>query len=205
MLESYLRPYYQRNFVDPIALRLAKIFPSSANGWTLLGCIAGFSVLPALITKQMYLAICLLLISGYLDTLDGTVARLSGNNSTRGSVFDIFADRLVEFSVVLALFLIDQQHRGLWCILMLGSMLMCITAFLVVGIFTPKEGEKSFYYSPGLMERAEAFIFFIAMMLLPSYFTQLAMMFVTLVFFTAIFHLFQFYKQSASIIVPQQT
>lgn len=195
MLESYLRPYYQSKFVDPIALRLAKIFPSSAHAWTLLGCIAGVSVLPVLITKHIYIAVSLLLISGYLDTLDGTVARLSGNNSMQGSVLDIFADRLVEFSVVLALFLMDEQHRGLCCILMLGSILMCITAFLVVGIFTPKDGEKSFYYSPGLMERAEAFIFFIAMMLLPSYFNQLAMIFVLLVFSTAIFHLYQFYKQ----------
>ena len=74
---------------------------------------------------------------------------------------------------------------------------MCITAFLVVGIFSAKEGEKSFYYSPGLVERAEAFLFFIAMMLLPNYFNQLAYSFILLVFITALFHLFQFYKQHA--------
>ena len=170
MLESHLRPFYQRNFVDPIARPLAKLFPNSAHTWTLVACIAGIGVLPALITKQIYLAVLLLLISGYLDTLDGTVARLSENSTAHGSVFDIFADRLVELSVVLGLFLIDPLHRGLSCLLMLGSMLMCITAFLVVGIFSPKEGEKSFYYSPGLMERAEAFIFFIAMMFISQLF-----------------------------------
>lgn len=196
MLESYVRPTYQRHFVDPVAYFLAKYLPRSANYWTLIGCITGITVLPALLFNQKDLAIILLLLSGYLDTLDGTVARLSGNSSNHGSVFDIFSDRVVELSVVLGLFLIDPIHRSLAAMLMLGSILLCITSFLVVGIFTPKEGEKSFYYSPGLMERAEAFIFFIAMMLLPQYFNFLAYTFILLVIVTTFFHLYQFYEQS---------
>lgn len=198
MLETYVRPIYQRHCVDPIAYAIAKYFPRSANYWTLMGGMTGFAVLPALFFNQKDIAIILLLISGYLDTLDGTVARLSGNSTMHGSVFDIFSDRVVEFSVVLGLFLIDPIHRGLASVLMLGSILLCITAFLVVGIFSPKDGEKSFYYSPGLMERAEAFIFFIAMMLFPKYFNLLAYLFIGLVFITAIFHLYQFYRQSKS-------
>lgn len=198
MLETYVRPIYQRHCVDPIAYVIAKYFPRSANVWTLIGCITGFAVLPALFLNQTDIAIILLLISGYIDTLDGTVARLSSNSTMHGTVFDIFADRVVEFSVVLGLFLIDPMHRGLAAILMLGSILLCITAFLVVGIFSPNEGEKSFYYSPGVMERAEAFIFFIAMMLFPNYFNSLAYIFILLVLITAFFHLYQFYRQSIS-------
>lgn len=69
-------------------------------------------------------------------------------------------DRVVEFVVVLALWFVAPQQRGLWCLLMLGSMLLCITSFLVVGIFSENQSQKSFHYSSGLMERAEAFSFF---------------------------------------------
>lgn len=55
--------------------------------------------------------------------------------------------------------------------------------------------EKNFHYSPGVMERAEAFIFFIAMMLWPSAFGKLAALFSVLVLFTAGIRLHQFYQQ----------
>ena len=85
---------------------------------------------------------------------------------------------------------------------MLGSMLLCITSFLVVGIFVANDSHKSFHYNPGIMERAEAFIFFIAMMLWPSAFVGLAMLFSLLVTLTAIIRLTQFYKQIEMITKP---
>ena len=100
------------------------------------------------------------------------------------------------------MWLVDPVHRALWCFLMLGSMLLCITSFLVVGIFVANDSHKSFHYNPGIMERAEAFIFFIAMMLWPSAFVGLAMLFSLLVTLTAIIRLTQFYKQIEMITKP---
>ena len=77
---------------------------------------------------------------------------------------------------------------------MLGSILLCITSFLVVGIFTPNHSSKSFHYSPGLIERAEAFLFFIVMIFVPYYFTFFAFLFATLVALTALIRLWQFSK-----------
>lgn len=105
-------------------------------------------------------------------------------------------DRIVEFSAVLALYLFDPQHRATLTILMLGSILLCITSFLVVGIFSNNTSQKSFYYSPGIMERAEAFLFFIVMTLFPDYFNFLAAVFCFLVCLTALIRLFEF-KRSA--------
>ena len=68
---------------------------------------------------------------------------------------------------------------------MLGSMLICITSFLVIGIFTKNNGEKGFYYSQGLMERAEAFIFFMLMIIFPAAFRILAIVFTFLLLVTA--------------------
>ncbi|WBV63947.1 CDP-alcohol phosphatidyltransferase family protein [Legionella pneumophila 130b] len=116
-------------------------------------------MIPALWLNLPYLAISLLLLSGYCDTLDGTIARLTNHSSDWGSVLDIMTDRVVEVGVVFALWAINPNERGLGSLLMMASILLCITSFLVVGIFKTNDSEKSFHYSPGLIERAEAFVF----------------------------------------------
>lgn len=183
MIEPYVRPFYQRIFCDPLARVLGKSF--SPNALTFLGTLVGVAILPALYYDFVSLALTLLVITGIFDTLDGTVARLFRKDSTFGTVIDIIGDRIVEFSIVLGLFIMSTETRALECLLMLGSILICVTSFLVVGIFSDNESQKGFHYSPGLMERSEAFLFFAAMMLLPLLFSELAFLFAFLVFLTA--------------------
>ena len=191
MIEAYIRPPYQRFLVNPAAKALKnKISP---NQLTLLSGIVGCLILPCLYFGAHFFAIMLLLLSGYLDTLDGTLARLTQQSSDWGSVLDIISDRLVEFVVILGLWFVAPETRSFWIIMMLGSVLFCITSFLVVGIFSANASEKSFYYSPGMIERAEAFAFFIAMIVWPDWFSILAFLFALLVFITAIIRLKQFY------------
>src|SRR3990167_10969400 len=196
MIEQGFRHYYQRILVVPLATQL--MHRISANTITWLSGLLGLLVVPALVLHHTLMAIVLLLLSGYCDTLDGTLARLAHQSTEWGSVLDIMMDRLVEFSVVFALLILDPVHRAIGCFLMIGSMLLCITSFLVVGIFVANESHKSFHYSPGIMERAEAFIFFIAMMVWPQLFAYLAALFTCLVLLTAIIRLYQFYKQHLS-------
>lgn len=201
MIEIYIRPVYQKILVDPAASALrGKVSP---NQLTLFSGIAGLLILPCLYFGASLLAIILLLFSGYLDTLDGTLARVSHCSSDWGSVLDITIDRLVEFVVILGLWVIAPEARGFWVIMMLGSILLCITSFLVVGIFTANESEKGFYYSPGIMERAEAFAFFVAMIIWPNLFSILAFFFSLLVLATAIIRLKQFYHAQQFKILPK--
>ena len=73
---------------------------------------------------------------------------------------DISSDRLVEFAIVFGLLIIDPSTRAIPAALMLGSILVCVTTFLIVGMFTDNHTQKSFFYDVGLMERAEAFFVF---------------------------------------------
>ena len=194
MIEPYVRPLYQRIFCDPLARLLGKSF--SPNFITLLGTGVGIAIIPTLYFNFTSLALALLIITGIFDTLDGTIARLFQKDSPFGTVLDIIGDRLVEFSIILGLFLVSPETRALGCILMLGSMIICITSFLVVGVFSENESQKGFHYSPGLMERPEAFLFFGAMFLLPQFFQLLAFLFTVLVFLTAYLRVMEFKKQN---------
>lgn len=202
MIENKLRPLYQKFLVDPIVKQMVN--RCTPNQITLASCILGIGVIPALLLQQPILATILLLLSGYCDTLDGSLARLKEQSSNVGTVLDIMSDRLVEFAVIFALFSLDPVHHGLGAIMMLGSILLCVTSFLVVGIFTPNDSHKGFHYSPGLMERAEAFIFFIAMIWLPQYFNLLSSIFCILVLWTAYLRIQEFIQQSKAISTGQE-
>ena len=195
MIEQSIRPLYQRMLVNlPAQWISGRVH---ANSITLLSGLLGLLILPSMLLGWVTIAVVLLLLSGYCDTLDGTVARMQPHSSAWGSVLDIFTDRLVEFCVILSLWAIDPYGRSLSVILMLGSVLMCITSFLVVGIFSENKSHKGFHYSVGLMERAETFMFFIAMMYWPKAFTTLAALFCVLVMWTTLIRLREFYKQSS--------
>lgn len=189
MLEKKCRDFYQKFYINPVL----KLFPNTSPlTITLLSGILGLSMIPVLYFKHQYLAIVLLLISGYLDTLDGSLARFYNLTSKIGGALDIVTDRVVESSVIVGLFLF-APNRGIFCMLMLIANLICITSFLIVGVFVEQSTQKSFFYHEGLMERAEAFIFYIAMILLPQYFVVLAISYVFLVFLSAFLHLKFFY------------
>lgn len=189
MIDSYGRSIYQKVCVIPLLPFLSKLTPVTL---TFCALITGVSVMPLLAMKYLGFAFAMLLLSGFFDTVDGSVARFKNRTTDLGAALDITGDRIVEFSVILGLFLFHPEERALGCLLMLGSILICITTFLVVGIFTQNRSEKGFHYSPGLMERGEAFIFFSLMILFPEPFIYLAYLFSALVFGTAIRRLWQF-------------
>lgn len=191
MIDTYYRSNFQKFLIDPITPYLLKL-NTHPNYLTFLGLLLGVTIAPLLSFNLNVVATICLLFSGYFDILDGALARLSGKSTPLGSVFDIISDRIVEFSIVFGLYLVAPEERGLLCLLILGSILFCVTSFLVVGIFTQNESEKGFHYSPGIMERTEAFIFFSIMILIPSFFYLLAPLFIALVTLTALIRIKQF-------------
>lgn len=196
MIDSYARGLYQKIVINPLLPVASRLSPTTI---TCIAIVAGVAVLPLLAWNYSVLAFVMLLFSGFLDTLDGSIARFKNQSTSFGAALDITGDRLVEFCVVMGLYFFDPTERSIYCLLMLGSILLCITSFLVVGIFTQNTSEKGFYYSPGLMERAEAFIFFSVMILVPESFVAVSLLFSLLVTLTGFSRLLQFYKNTIKI------
>jgi len=194
MLETYCRHHYQRLLVDPLATMIKRIDFITPNLISLFACLIGILTWPLITYHDNYLAIIFLWLSGYLDTLDGTLARMSQRHSNHGTMLDIMSDRIVEFAVIFALLSINPAQRAFICLMMLASISICVNTFLVAGIFNRQASTKSFYYSPGFIERAEAFIFFTAMVIFPTVFNSLAITFSLLVLYTTFMHMWHFFK-----------
>ena len=195
MLDTNIRDHYQKIFITPF-LKLKFIKNINPHFITFVALTFGIFAFFFIISDHKYLAVSCIVLSGYFDTLDGSIARLNNQESNLGSVFDIFSDRFVEMLIILALFLIDPTSRAFLSFFMIAGCYLFITSFLVVGIFEKNLGVKSFHYSSGIIERSEAFIFFISMILFPNIFSFLAFCFSVLVTATSFIRIYEFYKKS---------
>lgn len=183
MLDTHARKY-----VNPIIelgaefLLKLKLTP---NNVTILALLLGVSTSIFLYFDMQIIAVTLLWVSGYLDAVDGAMARRSNSSSSFGTLLDIFSDRIVEVSIVLVLGLkfVDVRYN---LIVLTVCILMSMTIFLTVGALSEKKGVKSFYYQAGVVERSEGFIFFSLMILIPSYLGIITNIFSILIIITAI-------------------
>ncbi|WP_070119612.1 CDP-alcohol phosphatidyltransferase family protein [Bacillus marinisedimentorum] len=156
----------------------------SANQVTTIAFIIGASSGLFIYLGQPLWAVAVLWLSGFLDAVDGTMARLT-KPSTFGTVLDVSYDRLVEISVILGLAF--RYPEAMWALLLLSvAIIYAMTIFLTVGAVTEKSGMKSFYYQPGLAERTEGFVLFTLMILFPEFLVTITLMFLAVEVFTSL-------------------
>ncbi len=167
MLDSRARKYVQPLFALVAGL-LVKC-GVRANTVTLVAFVLGLSCSAVFFLGGRWSALCLLWLSGILDVLDGSVARLGGTSSPFGALMDLVFDRVVESSFIVAVSLLLPQAR-LASVLLLSSIIFSFSVFLAVGALAGKErrGGKAFYYQAGLAERTETFLVFSVVILWPS-------------------------------------
>jgi phosphatidylglycerophosphate synthase len=181
MLDTHARKY-----VQPLMNRTADSFLRlglTANQVTILSFIIGVSSGFLVYFNQFILAVIVLWVSGYLDAVDGTMARKT-KPSAFGTVLDVSFDRVVEISVILGLAF--RFPEAMWALLLLStSIIFAMTIFLTVGAVSEKKGIKSFYYQAGAAERTEGFVLFTAMILFHNFLVILTLVFLAIELFTA--------------------
>ena len=188
MLDTHARKY-----VNPIIELGAKFLLKlklTPNNVTILALLLGIATSIFLYFDMQIIAVILLWVSGYLDAVDGAMARRTNSSSSFGTLLDIVSDRIVEVSIVLVLGLkfVDVRYN---LIVLTVYILMSMTIFLTVGALSEKKGVKSFYYQAGVAERSEGFIFFSLMILIPSYLGIITNIFSILIIITAIQRFFE--------------
>jgi phosphatidylglycerophosphate synthase len=113
-------------------------------------------------------ALSILLISGLIDAVDGRVARLGRGSTPWGGVLDLTFDRIVEAAVLLGI-AIPHPERHLPALVLACTWYVNLCVFLAVGAASEKQGEKMIAYPPGLLERSEALIFALIVVIAPRF------------------------------------
>jgi archaetidylinositol phosphate synthase len=160
---------YGRSYVQPIIQRTGQVLLNkglTANHVTVIAFVIGVSASFLVYFDMAVLGVVVLWLSGFLDAVDGSMARQSKTSSSWGTVLDVTFDRIVEAGILVALALRHPDPEILFLFLLLAiSIIITMTIFLTVGAVSEKESMKSFYYQPGLAERTEGFILFSLMVL----------------------------------------
>ena len=185
-----------RNAIDPVVNRWGRKLAGIgllANEVTLIGLALGLgaAVLIA-VGAPGWLALIPLLAGRVADGLDGAVARAT-TPSDFGGFLDIACDFLFYGAIPLAFVLRDPDANGV-----AGAFLLCsfyvngatFLGFAVLaakrGMQTRARGEKSLYFTAGLLEGSETIALFTAFCLWPAGFVPMAWGFGVLCFITAL-------------------
>lgn len=187
-----------RALVQPSIQATAQFFINkglSANQVTIMAFIVGISASVLIYFDQPIIGVLVLWLSGFLDAVDGSMARQSKTTSGWGTVLDVTFDRVVEAGILIALALKHPDVQILFLFLVLAiSIIFTMTIFLTVGAVSDKQSVKSFYYQPGLAERTEGFILFSLLALFQSQLVLWTIVFIIVEIVTGLQRLLEAYK-----------
>jgi len=167
MLDARLAGSSEIRRIQSVAAQFLHRAGIGANTATALALASGVGSGIALATQATGWGIVLLATSAALDAIDGTIARELGTPTVVGGIFDLVSDRIVETAVIIG---IAWTHPELYfaALVLVASWYVNITAFLAVGAALERSGPKLIEYPPGILERSEAMIFFVALAAIES-------------------------------------
>lgn len=155
-----------------------------ANGVTLAGLAIGLVAAALIGAGQAGLIVVLpILASRLADGLDGAVARARGKTDF-GGFLDIVCDFVFYGAVPLAFVLRDPAVNGVAGAFLLATFYANGASFLGYavlaakrGLETRSRGEKSLYFTSGLLEGTETIAFFLVIAMWPAMFVPAAWVF----------------------------
>jgi phosphatidylglycerophosphate synthase len=165
---------------------------ASANGVTLAGLTFGLFAAALVGFGWSGVGVALVLLASRLaDGLDGAVARARGKTDF-GGYLDIVCDFAFYGAIPLGFVLRDPAANGVVGAFLLFSFYVNAATFLGFAILAEKRGlqtrsrgEKSLYFTAGLMEGTETILCFLLLVLWPGLFVPVAWIFGGLCLVTA--------------------
>lgn len=150
-----------RPVTDPILKKIAKPFLwVNPNAITIIGFLIG-GLFFYLMYKQMYWLALVCFLGVAVDSLDGTIARMTGKESKFGAFFDSSMDRLTDCLTITGFAIAGAVSWPL-------TTAVVIASFMISYVRGKAEqvGNNEFKLAVGIIERPERIIFMFVMTLL---------------------------------------
>ncbi len=185
-------------YTKPVLSKLAKLALNagiSANSASIIGFIFGIVAAWLVCFGYFLLALICFMLNRIFDGLDGAIARKL-RPTHRGAFVDIVFDFIIYSSIPFAFAVYKEEYSFVACFLIF-SFVGTGTSFLAYAIIHGQiqnknkyqNCEKGFYYLDGLIEGSETIFFIILILLFPSLFTYIGILFGSLCWFTTIFRI----------------
>ncbi|MBW2562281.1 MAG: CDP-alcohol phosphatidyltransferase family protein [Deltaproteobacteria bacterium] len=148
LIERLVRPLVRSSF--------------SPNVVSLVSLVASFAACILYARGTFFWGGTVLLLSGFLDTLDGTIARLTGQSTRFGALLDSTLDRYADFCVFAGLLIFYRYHWMFFIVILaiLGSFMVSYVKARAESLGTTRV--------VGLMQRPERVLLIVAGSLLTA-------------------------------------
>ena len=185
--------YKKRDSFSNVSIKIGIVFSKlglSPNQWTMLVILPTLVSLYFILERQFLAAAAFLLISAFLDLVDGSVARVMGKVTRLGAYLDTVMDRYVEAVILLGLLFVGLPGfyvpAYVWIFLFFFGSFM--TTYAKAAAKEKDLVEKEI--KGGLLERGERLIILFLGILLahfsPSYLTYIIVILAVLTNLTAL-------------------
>ncbi len=188
MFDAAIRPYMNKPL--EAAAKQAVALGVSANMATALGFALGIAAAAFIAGEYYWVGLGLLLVSRFMDGLDGAIARLTRLTDV-GGFLDITLDFIFYAAVVFAFALAAPERNALAAAFLTTSFMAPASTFLAYAIFAQKHGitteirgAKSLYYLGGLTEGFETIITLCLMCVIPTWFPVIAVVYAIMCWIT---------------------
>jgi archaetidylinositol phosphate synthase len=168
MLKSALRPEQ----TDALLRRFSRL-GISPIAWTVLSLVLAVAGCASLVNHHLALGLIFFVISGFLDMVDGAVARATNSSSARGAYIDGVLDRYVEMLLFLGLIFYLSTNETFLLLPVQVWIAMLIFGSLMTSFSRAYADHRGLLKDPillqkmgGILERAERLILLYLGMLL---------------------------------------
>jgi len=166
------RDYFDKNLGKKVGILFSK-FSLSPNQWTTLSLVFALVLFYFLINGDFLTATFIFAFTAFVDMIDGAVAKATNKVTKLGGYLDSVIDRIIEFIIVLGLFLNIYPDFfipiKIWLLFLLfGSF---ITTYIRAASF-----EKGLSKNPkgGILEHTDRLILFFLIILISNFSLQYA-------------------------------
>jgi len=171
MIEKMVRRA-SKGIIEAIA-KIFVLFGVSPNTMTVISFLVGMIGAYLIVLRELTLAVFLILLSGLLDGVDGTIARLTGKASKFGAFLDSMLDKILEIAIFVAMFFYDQT-LALPVILAISSMMLSSYTNKHIAAFNiGKTDHRPFFYVYSIADRFQRMVIVAAALLLPVFLREI--------------------------------
>lgn len=179
--------------VKSVAKFLSRIGVTPNLATFIMLCFSILSYVTLVCFSNLFLFSIFVFITGFLDGVDGAIARIKKKATLFGGFFDSVMDRISEFVIFFAL-LIYSWNSLLWGIIDMKFIIFVSFFSSIMISYLRSRAEVFFKGDFGLMARSERLFYLVITMMIANfygYFNEFLFIFMLLVLTTAFFRYFK--------------
>jgi archaetidylinositol phosphate synthase len=180
MFEKKMRSA-SRGFIEAMAKGFVRL-RISPNTMSFISFLVGMAGAYYIASGELIAAVALIIISGILDAVDGSIARIAGKASKWGAFIDSTFDKVVEIAIFIGIFIFNPELALIVILSISFMMLSSYTNKHIAAFNLESKDHRPFSYVYTFADRLERMAIVCAALILPAFMREILYIYLILLF-----------------------